>query len=1234
MSILQWNIQSIRSNFCELKVLLREETPSCVCLQETMLGDFRMNPPSQYKIIQSQRKREDGHERGVAILVRNNTNFKEISLNTNLQAVAAKVWFGKWYTVCSIYLPHVTIQQSDIENLIQQLPRPFLLLGDMNARHHLWGESVNNEKGQIFENLITNCDISLLNSQSKTHYHIQTGTYSTIDLSICSSDCLLDFDHTVLENLHGSDHYPIRIKTNTNEGPVNYSGRLKTEKADWKTFTCLTEHFQPPDQSLDLDNIVKHLNDFIIETAEKCMPISTGDSNKIPVPWWNQECKDAKRERRRTERALKRNESIENKIAYKRTKAVCRKTYKTAQKGSWKKYISDININTPSQKIWKRIMKMTGKFKASPPPLLINSDGTLSQDPEITANLFANAFASVSGVENYPSAFRNFKERQEMAGVNFETHNHLVYNEPFSIHEFYAALSETAETSPGFDRITYSMIKNSHKILQKYILKLFNRIYSENYFPTDWKLAIIIPIPKPNKDHSFPLNYRPVSLTSCLCKLLEKMVNRRLVWFLEEGKHINEAQSGFRRNRSTTDCLVQFECDVRNAISRRDHTIAVYFDLAKAYDMTWRHGILRRLHEQGLRGNMPKMIVNFLTNRSIKVRVGNTYSEQVSIAEGTPQGSVLSCTLFMIAIDNVSSAIPPTVRHTLYVDDLTIYASGKSNSTIERQLQMCINKLEKWCDQTGFNFSPSKTFAQHICRKKRCPKTCNQLSLNNQPILTKEKHSFLGLLIDSSLTWKPHIEHLRRKCIQKLDILKHLSHKSWGSDTKTLLRLYVMIIKPKMDYGVEAYSSAAKSNLDKLEPIQNNAMRIATGTFKSSPILSLQIMCGLKPLEYYRDLKLITYFMRAIANPSNPIKKRIQDSGAFEEESDGEEDRFELPKGSILERGKNISQKYNVRLDIIETEDPPRTPPWKTGNASVCEEVSVYLKSENSEAFMRNIFLNHLLEHESDYKVYTDGSKTNEGVGFSIFCEDTSSSHRLENHFSIFSAELYALLEAVKYAKTRPGERVVLITDSRSSIQAIMKPYSRDVLVQKIQIEIADSSRPVKLCWTPSHCNINGNEMADQLARRAIGNQEMYPAPTNRNDLRNKLKRDINEKWREKWRNTPENKLREITDSTTELPNFSCSNREWERTLTRLRIGHTKKTHGFLMAQAERPYCEDCTVPLSVKHILLECPSFSSERAQFFPSHNLTLKNLLVDESNYNGNLYKFLKEINIFNEI
>ena len=129
------------------------------------------------------------------MLINKNTNFKKLQLNTNLQAVAAKVWLNKWYTVCSLYLPHINVSEAEIVNLIDQLPKPFLLLGDMNARHSLWGEPIDNEKGKLFERLLSHQDISLLNSDNPTHFQVQTGTYTTIDLSICSDDCLLDFTH-------------------------------------------------------------------------------------------------------------------------------------------------------------------------------------------------------------------------------------------------------------------------------------------------------------------------------------------------------------------------------------------------------------------------------------------------------------------------------------------------------------------------------------------------------------------------------------------------------------------------------------------------------------------------------------------------------------------------------------------------------------------------------------------------------------------------------------------------------------------------------------------------------------------------------------------------------------------------------------------------------------------------------------------------------------------------------
>ena len=190
------------------------------------------------------------------------------------------------------------------------------------------------------------------------------------------------------------------------------------------------------------------------------------------------------------------------------------------------------------------------------------------------------------------------------------------------------------------------------------------------------------------------------------------------------------------------------------------------------------------------------------SNRRIKVRVGSSLSEEKLVEEGIPQGSVLSCSLFMIAINDICDAIPEYVQKTLYVDDFTIYASGAVTGMVERRLQMAISSLEKWCDTTGFVFSAPKTVSIHICRKKNCPKLNPNLSLYNNPITTVEEARYLGVIFDKSNTWKPHISRLRTKAFKTIDLLKHLTHKKWGADCISLLRPYIMLLKTLIEYGI------------------------------------------------------------------------------------------------------------------------------------------------------------------------------------------------------------------------------------------------------------------------------------------------------------------------------------------------------------------------------------------------------------------------------------------------
>ena len=182
--------------------------------------------------------------------------------------------------------------------------------------------------------------------------------------------------------------------------------------------------------------------------------------------------------------------------------------------------------------------------------------------------------------------------------------------------------------------IIRTMIKHLPDDSLLLLLCTFNHIWLTQDFPNSSKTVIIIPVPKPGKVLSDPGSYRPIALTSCLGKTMERMVNSRLTWYLERHKVITEYQSGFRRRRSTVDNLVTFETSIRYVFVGRKHLVSIFFYLEKAYDTTWKHGILLDLYKTGLCGRLPMFIYD--SDRYFKVRVGNIYSDPYSLDAGVP----------------------------------------------------------------------------------------------------------------------------------------------------------------------------------------------------------------------------------------------------------------------------------------------------------------------------------------------------------------------------------------------------------------------------------------------------------------------------------------------------------------------------------------------------------------------------------------------------------------------
>ena len=271
---------------------------------------------------------------------------------------------------------------------------------------------------------------------------------------------------------------------------------------------------------------------------------------------------------------------------------------------------------------------------------------------------------------------------------------------------------------------------------------------------------------------------------------MERMINARLMWSLESEGLLSEKQCGFRKNHNMLDHLVRFETFIRNAFvetkTKTKHVITIFFDLEKAYDTTWKHGILADLWDLGFRGNLPRFIQSFLSEHSFRISVGSTLSELHEQEMGVPQVSFLSPALFSIKINNIVKAVLKGTDYSLFVDDFALCVSGKTLNRVERAMQLCVNSVQKWVSENGFKFSTSKTVCIYFHQQYVFFQDPNIL-LGKTPIKVVKEAKFLGHIFYNKLTFKNHIQYLKTSCQKALDILRVVGHTGWGADRVVLL---------------------------------------------------------------------------------------------------------------------------------------------------------------------------------------------------------------------------------------------------------------------------------------------------------------------------------------------------------------------------------------------------------------------------------------------------------------
>ena len=265
---------------------------------------------------------------GSTILVRDNILHSYVNLDTDLQDVAVRLTLDKTITLCSVYIPtNSSLSLTLTQNFADQLPTPFIIMSHFNGHNLLWGSKTTTDKGIQLEDFISQERLCIINDGTDTYLHHGNGFHSAIDLTVTYPSLLLDFSWKVHDDLCGSDHFPIILESlysTVGERPTRY----KFDKADWPLYEQMCrEKLQTEMIRNDTDSILK-FNETVISIADETIPKTSTNPKHPGKPWFNDECKDAIKNRKKAERRLGKHPTSDNLGNFRIFRAKARRTLK------------------------------------------------------------------------------------------------------------------------------------------------------------------------------------------------------------------------------------------------------------------------------------------------------------------------------------------------------------------------------------------------------------------------------------------------------------------------------------------------------------------------------------------------------------------------------------------------------------------------------------------------------------------------------------------------------------------------------------------------------------------------------------------------------------------------------------------------------------------------------------------------------------------------------------------
>ena len=390
---------------------------------------------------------------------------------------------------------------------------------------------------------------------------------------------------------------------------------------------------------------------------------------------------------------------------------------------------------------------------------------------------------------------------------------------------------------------------------------IFNISFSSGCVPDQFKLANVIPVHK--KDSVTCMNnYRPISLLSIFNKILEKLVYNRLITFIEKYNVLYDKQFGFRRNHSTLHATLLITDKIQRAIEDGLFSCGIFLDFSKAFDTVDHNILLKKLSHYGIRGIANDWFASYLSNRRQYVTIGSIKSEDTLITHGVPQGSVLGPLLFLLYINDFSKCSNVFDFH-IFADDTNLFYSNSNLAELESIVNYNLKMVSDWLtankvslniDKTNFIiFHPPQKVKGHLVK----------LTIDKREIAQEKFIKYLGLIIDSHLSWKYHILHISKKIKRCIGILSKIRY---SVTDVVLVQLYYSLIYPFLTYSLITWGTTYQTTLLPLITLQKRAVRIITFSeynCHSSPLFRklkllkvsdlLYLYCALFMYDYYSN---------------------------------------------------------------------------------------------------------------------------------------------------------------------------------------------------------------------------------------------------------------------------------------------------------------------------------------------------------------------------------------------